>query len=156
MRGIKHLIKCRCILPTLKNRKNPPIHQFVVFSIVDNKDVVIEKNATCNNCGILHRIIDICNSEITSGAEGTTTSLTIEDISLMLPESVKMILSTYERGLPDYEYVLFMIDHEAIDDFIILTSDMIEEKKEGKVLRYKGSGKFAIEPFISSEVLGGN
>ena len=156
MRGIKHLIKCRCILPTLKNRENPPLHQFVVFSIVDDSDKVIEKNATCNNCGVLHKVVDLCRSNIIDGAEGTTASLTIEDISLMIPESVKMILSTYEKTLPDYEHALFMIDHKAIDDFIVLSSEIIDDKKEGKILRYKGENKFAVEPFVSMEVVGGN
>ena len=101
MQGLKHLIKCRCILPTLKNRTDPPLHQFIVFSIVE-KDVVLEKIVNCNNCGIAHRITDICKSVIMESVESAKSVMTIDDVAVMLPESVSTILQTYEKDLPDY------------------------------------------------------
>ena len=152
MHGIKHLIQCRCILPTLKDRKNPPLHKFIAFSIVDNNDVVVEKKVTCNNCGVGHLVHDICRSEILA-IEGTNSSMTIEDIELMLPDSVTAILKTYDKLLPDYEHALFMIDHEMAQDFLILSSETTEDQKTGKVLRYMGDKKFRIEPYTFTEII---
>ena len=84
---MKHLLECRCILPTMKNKPDPPLHKFVVFSVQQN-DKIVEKLSTCNNCGVVHRVYEVCKSEILNNFEGTKSSLTIEDISIMLPTSV--------------------------------------------------------------------
>lgn len=150
--GIKHLVGCRCILPTMKNRKNPPLHSFIVFSIQDN-DEIVEKYATCNNCGIVHRVYDLCKSDVLDNFEGTQSSLTIDDISMMLPESIKNILSGYNKEIYDYEHIKFMIDENKVGDFIVLSSEIVDNRKVGKILKYKGNGQFEIEPFSRSEVV---
>ena len=152
MQGLKHLIKCRCILPTLKTRPDAPLHQFIVFSIVD-KGIVLEKIANCNNCGIAHRVTDICKSTIMEKVESSQSVMTIEDFIVMLPESVATILQTYEKALPDYEHVHFILQHEVRGDFIVLSSELAEHKKLGKVLTYRGEGKFIIEPYSIDEIL---
>jgi D-ribose pyranose/furanose isomerase RbsD len=73
--------------------------------------------------------------------------MTIEDMAIMLPESVSTILQTYEKDLPDYEHAHFILLHEVRGDFIVLSSEIAEEKKLGKVLTYRGEGKFIIEPY---------
>ncbi|MBM93976.1 MAG: hypothetical protein CMF51_04425 [Legionellales bacterium] len=150
--GLKHLIQCRCILPTMKNRDNAPLHKFKVFSIQD-KNQIIEKLVTCNNCGIVHRVHEVCKSEILHNVEGTKSSVTIEDISLMLPETVLSVLNSYEKELPDFEHVKFMIDENKVGDFITLSQEFNDGRKTGKVLKYKGNSRFEIEPFSRSEVL---
>ena len=150
--GVKHLLQCRCILPTMKNKSNPPLHSFVVFSIQENNKVV-EKLSTCNNCGVVHRVYEVCQSEILNNFEGTSSSLTVDDINLMLPDSVANIMSTYERELPDYEQIKFILDENRVDEFVVLSQEFNEERKTGKVLKYKGKGKFEIEPFSRSEII---
>jgi hypothetical protein len=153
MQGVKHLIGCRCILPTLKNRDNAPLHQFVVFSIIDDKDELIEKVVNCNNCGVSHNIVGLCQSNVIEGKELSKAAMTIEDITIMLPDGVVSILKSYEKTLPDYEHVKFIIDNERAGEFISLTSEVIEDKKAGKVLHYQGLGKFIIEPYQVDEMI---
>jgi len=153
MQGVKHLIGCRCILPTLKNRDNAPLHQFVVFSIIDDKDELIEKVVNCNNCGVSHNIVGLCQSNVIEGKELSKAAMTIEDITIMLPDGVVNILKSYEKTLPDYEHVKFIIDNERAGEFISLTSEVIEDKKAGKVLHYQGLGKFIIEPYQVDEMI---
>ena len=153
MQGLKHLIECRCILPTLKNKPGAPLHKFIVFSIIDNNDNFQEKIVNCNNCGIAHSIIGLCTSKILHGKEMSKAALTIEDLTMMLPNGVSGILSTHEKTLPDYEHAKFIIDNEKVDDFITLSSEVIDDKRVGKVLHYKGEGKFIIEPYQIDEVL---
>jgi len=150
--GVKHLIQCRCILPTMKKRDNAPLHKFVVFSIQENNNT-LEKMVTCNNCGVVHRVHEICRSEILNNVEGTRSSMTIDDISLMIPENVLGLLKNYEKELPDYEHVKFMIEENKAGEFVVLSQELNDGRKSGKVLRHKGSGRFEIEPFSRSEIV---
>ena len=153
MQGVKHLIECRCILPTLKNRANAPVHKFVVFSVIDDKDELIKKVVNCNNCGISHNITGLCQSSIITGTELSRAAMTIEDLAMMIPEGIVNILKSYEKALPDYEHVKFIIDNERAGEFVTLTSEVIDDKKAGKVLHYQGSGKFIIEPYQVDEMI---
>lgn len=153
MQGLKHLITCRCILPTLKNKKDAPLHKFVVFSIIDDHDVFEKKIVNCNNCGIAHNVTGACRSDIIQGKEMSKAALTIDDLTLMLPGGVANLLNTHGKALPDYEHAKFIIDNEKVGEFITLSSEIIEDKKAGKVLHYKGQGKFIIEPFQIDEIL---
>lgn len=148
-KAAKHLISCRCILPTLKSNKDAPLHSFVVFS-EEHDGNIVEKHVTCNNCGVVHLVKDFCKSEILNNFEGTNSSLTKDDIKISIPSGVAGILETYNSELPDYEHVKFMIENEILD-FIVLSSEFNDGRKSGKILRYKGNGKFEIEPFSRSE-----
>ena len=150
-RGSKHLIQCRCILPTLKSRKDAPLHSFVVFSEeVDGE--ILERYVTCNNCGVVHKVTGYCQSEIINNFEGTSSSLTIDDIRLSLSDGITGILETYNCELPDYEHIKFMIDNNVLD-FIVLSREFNDERNSGKILKHKGDGKFEIEPFSRREFL---
>ena len=43
---------------------NPLFHKFTVFSEFDSEGEIIPKIAKCNNCGVIHKVIDFCRSEI--------------------------------------------------------------------------------------------
>ena len=154
MQGINHLVECQCILPQYKKRKDPPFHQFVVFSIIDESDSVIEKFSQCNNCGIVHRVFDICKSEIATGHESLNSLPTIEDFKLMLPSSVSDFLKSYDCEIYKWEHVAFIINQNKIGDRIILTKDEVNSKIQGKFLTYLGDNKFTVEPFALDSELG--
>jgi len=149
MKSINHLIECQCILPQYKKRNNPPFHQFVVFSIVDENDSVLEKFSQCNNCGIVHKIFDICKSEIAVGHESLNSLPNKDDFKLMLPSHVTDILSSYDCELYKWEHIAFILNQNKIGDKIILSKDIIDAKVQGKFLTYNGSNKFSIEPFLT-------
>ena len=156
MKGINHLIECQCILPQYKKRDNPPFHQFVVFSIVDETDEVVEKFSQCNNCGVVHKIHDICKSEIAVGHESLNSLPNKDDFKLMLPSSVTDILTSYDCDLYKWEQVAFILNQDKVGDRIILSKDEISGKVQGKFLTYNGNNKFMIEPFLNdSEVSDG-
>ena len=135
----------------MKRQANPPLHSFVVFSVIDEDGTMVPKKATCNNCGALHEILEACSSKIIPGAEGSTSELTVEDVIVFLPDSVANILSTYNAELPDYEYVKFMIEENLPGEWIVLTNELNEGRRSGKILKYKGNNRFEIEPFSRKE-----
>jgi hypothetical protein len=153
MNGIKHLIECQCILPQYKKRENPPYHKFVVFSIIDDSDATIEKFAQCNNCGIVHRVFDICKSEIAVGHESLNSIPTKDDFCLMLPSSIVDILNAYDCEMYTWEQVAFILNHDKSGEKIIISKDEINGKIQGKFLTYSGNNRFMIEPFTAETEL---
>jgi len=149
--GIKHLINCHCVLPQYRRKPNPIFHKFVVFSIVSDDDIVEAKIVTCNNCSVLHRIIDICKSEFIYNKEDTRSVITIDDIKVMLPDKMVDILESYDVDLPTWEQASFLIDSKKWNSYLILTSEFIDSRTEGKLLRILGESLYKVEPFFRSE-----
>lgn len=150
MHGIKHIVSCRCMLPQFKNRKDPTMHKFVVFSILDDNDTVQIDYAQCNNCGIVHKIIDLCKSEILHGQEDLSSFISIQDIKLMIPSDLSSVLENYSCDLPTWQQAHFIFANKKWGDKIILNRDNLEDEIKGKILIIEESNKFKIESFIES------
>ena len=153
MRGIKHLIQCHCILPQYKDRKDPVFHQFVVFSVVDDSDTCVPKYVQCNNCGIVHKVVDICRSELVVGREELATVANIDDISLTMPEDVRKVLETYDADIATWEHAQFILQNDVWGSHLVLTKDALDEDTQGKILVFNGPGKFKIETFVRKDFL---
>lgn len=153
--GQKHLVKCRCVLPQFKNSQDPEKkqHRFTVFSeIVD--DVVKHKFAQCNNCGLIHKVTDICTSEIMSGKEAMNSILTIDDIKPGLHPSLISILERYQCDLPTWEQAKFISENKKWGEVIILTSDLEDDTKVIKYLRILGETLFKVDSHSRKEIVG--
>lgn len=146
MNCIKHLIECHCKLPQYNGDASAPYHQFVVFSIIDNSQTVIPKHAACNNCGVVHNVNDIAKSEILLGQE-LGAVMTIEDVALMLPESLKNILTSYNCNIATWEHVLFVLQNDKFPENIIIHREIDSEIISGKALIITNHGKYQIQPF---------
>lgn len=153
--GQKHLIKCRCVLPQLKNSKDPTKkqHKFVVFSeVVD--DVVKQKYAQCNNCGLIHKIIDICTSEIMPGKEEMNSIITIEDIKSSLNQTLVSILERHNCDLATWEQSQFIVENKRWGDVVVLTNDFENETRLIKYLRILGDTLFKVDSHTRNETIG--
>lgn len=152
MEGIKHTVECHCVLPQF-SKVGKPYHQFIVFSILDNSGTCIPKHAKCNNCGVIHNVIDICKSEILPGQE-TGAVMEISDARLMLPESISNILDSYQCDISTWEHVLFLFENTKWDYKVILTRETTEAGDiSGKLLHLKGPGQYRLEPYINRRVI---
>jgi hypothetical protein len=149
-RGLKHLIECHCVLPQYRDRPDPIYHRFVVFTELDDDDNVVPKHAQCNNCGVVHRIIDIGRSEIMSGRETATTLVSVSDIKLSIPPNISDILELYNANLATWEEAAWIIQQQAWGSHIILASETREGHTEGKRLIFTGPGIAKIEPYSMS------
>jgi hypothetical protein len=147
MKGLKHLVECHCVLPQYRKQENPPYHRFVVFSLIDDSETVISKHAKCNNCGVIHQVVDICKSEIQLGQE-VGAILSIPDCGMMLPGGVKQMLETYACEVPDWEHALYILQNEKWNEFIIVHREETESGDlTGKILKFLGPGNYRLEPF---------
>jgi hypothetical protein len=153
-RGHRHLVKCRCFLPQFKNSKDIPEHQFVVFSVLDDDDEVVPKFVQCNNCGIVHKIIDICKSQIISGRENLSSVVTLDELKSSLPEKLVAILQQYDVDISGWEQAQFIIENKLWGNFVILTSELIDGMKQGKIVKIISETLFKVDSFIRSEIIG--
>ena len=143
LEGIRHLIECHCVLPQYRNANPPVYHKFVVFSVADD-DVIQKKLSQCNNCGILHKIIDFCKSEIAHGLEEGNSLRTIEDIKLGIPEKLSTFLTQQNVDISLWEYVEFILDNKQEKE-IILKKEQKDEVTQLKILHIKEDGTFKIK-----------
>lgn len=146
----KHLIQCHCILPQFRKLPNPIFHKFTVFSIIEN-DTVIPKYVQCNNCNAVHKIYDICKSEIVPGKDELRSVTTIDEIRTFIPEDLRKLLDTYKCDLPVWEHIKFSLDEKMWGDKIILTRENINEEITGKILTIVSHDRFSLESYISRE-----
>lgn len=154
--GQKHLVKCRCVLSQFKKSNNPETkqHRFIVFSeIVD--DVVKQKFAQCNNCGLIHKIIDICTSDIMPGKEEMGSIITIDDIKMGLNPTLVGILERHQCDLPAWEHAQFVMENKLWGEIIILTSDVEDDNRNIKYVRVLGETLFKVESKSRQETIGG-
>jgi hypothetical protein len=150
MRGQKHLIKCRCVLPQYKNLPKPPVHKFIVFSTIKDNDEVITKYAQCNNCGVIHRVTNICASEIISGKDHMNSLITVEDIKPTLHSNIANILEANSVDLPTWEAVQFIIENKRWGDMVVLNEEIEGNEACGKYIRILGEALCKVEAFTRS------
>lgn len=110
LEGIKHLIDCHCVLPQFRNIVPTFYHKFVVFSVIDG-DKVEPKFVQCNNCSVVHKIVDICKSEIVAGLDFSSAITTLDEIKPALPDNIAAILDKNKCDLATWENVLFKLDN---------------------------------------------
>lgn len=148
--GIKHLVTCRCVLPQFKRADNPPRHQFVVFSIIDG-DVVRPKFAQCNNCGIIHRVTDVCRSEIKQGREDMRSIVTIDDVRPSLPPRLAETLDAADADLPTWEAAKHLVEEKQWGGFVVLSTDVDGNTRHGKYVQVLGDNMFKVDSFEREE-----
>jgi len=152
MQGLKHYIECHCVLPQYRNSKKPIYFGFNVFSKIDDGNSVIFRFAECPNCGVLHKIYDICKSEILSGKDNASGRVRkISDLKLSIPENFIELLEGHNCELADYEKLEFILDHKAWNEYIMLNKDHEDDSRVGKILSFSDSGRPRVEPFITKE-----
>jgi len=151
MRGQQHLLQCHCMLPQYRGRKDPVFHKFIVFSVIDDSDTVIPKYVQCNNCGAVHKVYDICKSEMITGKDELNTVTTVSEIRRGLPVDLREILESYDCDLPIWENVLFIYLNQLWGQTVVMTRDTMNDEVQGKVLRLNGEDSIMIENYIISE-----
>lgn len=141
----KHLIECQCILPIFKNQTRPLFHKFSVFSEMNNSDEVIEKWVKCNNCDMVHRVYDICKSELLKNGEKYVDLVTtLDDLKYSITSDLLDVLSKNKCEIAEYEQVAFLLKEKPVEENIVMLSKKeIDDKVILKCISFK-DGKYEI------------
>lgn len=153
LRGIKHLVKCRCILAQYKNTSSPPRHHFIVFSVYDDETNIVQiKHVQCTNCGLVHKVTDLCTSDILN-KEDLPTLVSVADIKDTLPENLRNILERNNADLPTWEAASFIYSNKRWGEFVVLTSDYDSGTRHGKLVLILGETLCKVESFSREEIV---
>lgn len=128
-------------------------HKFVVFSMIDESDTVVPKFVQCNNCGTVHKVYDICKSEIITGKDELKNVAKIDDFRFALPNDLVNLLLSYSCDICIWENVFFAITKEQWGAKIVLTRETVNDDTLGKVLTIKNEKQFLVEDYVLSESL---
>ena len=153
---IKHLIECQCILSIFKNKTKPVYHKFKVFSQIDTNDKIKEKYVICNNCDIVHKVFEVCKSEIKWGSENLKSLVTTkEDIKFNLEsrhfENIVIELEKNNIDLCEWEYIEYLLDNKK-EGQIVLNKSEIDNNIVYNVLYIKNEN-FSIKKEIQQRFL---
>tara|TARA_E500000331_G_scaffold353887_1_gene405612 strand:+ start:1981 stop:2346 length:366 start_codon:yes stop_codon:yes gene_type:complete len=121
--------------------------------VIDDSDTVIPKYVQCNNCGAVHKVYDICKSEMITGRDELNTVTTISEIRRGLPTDIREILDSYDCDLPIWENVLFIYLNKMWGQTVVMTRDTLNNEVQGKVLRLNSEDSILIENYIISETV---
>jgi hypothetical protein len=146
MKGIKHLIECHCVLAIYKVAKQSmPSHKFPVYSKFDINENVIPRLVKCNNCDTMHYIKDICRSEIRGGKDQSELIVSIEELSLMLPERLANALFKIETDISNWEQIVDIFEEKRWGEIVVLRREIIDEKQHVKTIEITSSEMFKIK-----------
>lgn len=150
--GQRHLVQCQCVLPQYRKLANPIFHKFVVFSIMDN-DTVEPKYVQCNNCGAVHKVYDLCKSEIIPGKDDLRSVTTIKEIGLFIPADLRQLLETYDCEISIWERIKFILDEQRWGEKVVVTRETVKDETTGKLLTIAARDRFTVENYISRETV---
>ena len=143
------MVECQCVLPQYKKSANPVYHKFVVFSVLED-DKIKTNFAQCTNCGVVHKIIDLCKSEILNGKESLNSLETIEDIKLSIPQDLSAVLENYSCDISNWQHAKFIYENGKWGDSIVLVREELDSEIQGKFLTIVSHNRFKIETFLES------
>lgn len=140
----RHLIECQCILKIFENKTKPLYHKFPVFSLIVDDDVE-EKYVECNNCGSIHRVYDVCKSEIMWGKDGYEGLVNkIEDITFNLENNnqqkiIEILVNNKIEDVSVWEYVEYLLEN-SLEGHVVINKNDIKDKTIMKILYINKNG----------------
>lgn len=150
--GVKHLIECHCVLPQYRKMENPIFHKFVVFSVIDD-DVVEPKFVQCNNCSIVHKITDICKSEIVAGLEFSNAVTRIDEVRESLPDQIASFLEKANADMATWENVAFLLENSLGGFEAPIAKEIVGGMTQVKMLSVDEKGKVKIKTVTRNDDL---
>ena len=154
MKGIKHLVQCHCVLPQYRRETKPIFHKFVVFSILDEEnDKIDNRLVQCENCGTIHKIIDVCKSEIIPGKDESNTVITVLDVKTSIPEKLSKILENNNCDISTWEHAQFVFENELWEEDIIISKETLGDSTSLKILNIKNENKYKIKTINRTDVI---
>lgn len=149
---VRHLVQCRCIVSAVKQSGHN--HCFYVFSTFNNEGEFVEKFVQCNNCGIIHRVIEVNKSKIVSNKENMNSIVTIEDLSNTLHEKLVALLKANNvEDVSLWENAKFIVERQLWGSFVCLSRDSTGEQSSVKLLKFISPTIFIVESEIREELI---
>jgi len=143
------------MLPQYRGRSIPVFHKFVVFSKFDEDDEIVPKLVECNNCGVIHNIIDLCKSEIVHNIEDVRSIVKIDDIIPTIPADTVSILSSHKCDISIWENVKFIYDNDLWGESVVIAKDTVNDSSQFKILTIKSENRVRVDSHVRKDEITG-
>ena len=153
MPGYKHLIQCHCVLPQYRSMQDPVFHKFVVFSKVDESDNIVPKLVKCNNCGVVHKVVDFCKSEVSHGVDNSIAIVSVNDIRPFIPEEIRKILDDHKCDIATWEQIDDVIENSIWESVVTISKQTVGDSTQIKQIVIKEGGKFKIQSHLRQDTI---
>jgi hypothetical protein len=151
MPGYKHLVQCHCVLPQYRKLDEPIFHKFIVYSKIDAEGEVVPKLVKCNNCEVVHKVVDYCRSEISFGIDESLAISSIEDIKDNIPEKISNILLLNKCDISIWEHVDDIIFHKEWGTSLVISRHRTADSTQVKLLTINDIDKFRVETHLRND-----
>jgi hypothetical protein len=151
MPGYKHLIQCHCVLPQYRTMPDPVFHKFTVFSKVDESDNVVPKLVKCNNCGVIHKVLDFCKSEVSHGIEESIAIVSIKDIRSFIPLPLSEVLDSHNCDIATWEQVDDIFENGQWESVVTISRQRLSGSTQIKQILIKEGGLFKIQSHLRQD-----
>lgn len=152
--GVTHLVKCVCVLPQMSKLPNPPSHEFKVFSILSEESSLEPTFVQCDNCGVIHKVTDVCVSSILRGRDEASSLVTLADVRPSIPKELALVLEQHRADLPTWQRVAWVVERAHWGEHVVLTSEYIDGTRQGKVMTIMGASIYKISNFTNETTAG--
>ena len=154
MPGSKHLIQCHCVLPQYRNLDKPVFHKFVVFSRIDRDGLIIPAFHMCNNCGVIHKVVDFCRSEVSHGIDDSLAIASEDDMREFLKDKICKILDDHKCDLATWEQISDIVANKEWGSNVIISRQSAMGSTQIKRIIINGDNSFKIETHLRQDDIG--
>lgn len=123
-----------------------------MFSSVDDSDNVIPSYAQCDNCGVVHKITEVCGSEILHGSEDLKLQ-TIDDIKLGLSDKLNNLLDANNSPLPAWQHAAFVLENKKWGEIVVLSTEQAGDIRTVKYVIIIGETLFKVDTHVSQVLI---
>jgi hypothetical protein len=99
---------------------------------------------------VIHKVTDLCKSEILAGKESAKAMITIDDIRPSIHPNFANILDVNSADLATWEAVQFFVENKKWGEVVVLTTEQDGNELHGKYLRIIGESLCKVESFTRS------
>jgi len=116
--------------------------------------VLVPSLSKCNNCGVIHKIVDFCRSEIAHGIDDAIAISSEDDMREFLSERLSGILDAHFCDTATWEQVTDIVSNEEWGAAVILSRQTVAGATQIKKILISGKDLFKIETNLREEFIG--
>jgi hypothetical protein len=113
--------------------------------VIDEEDEVVPRLVICNNCGVIHKVIDICKTEIAIGNDSMRSVMTKEQIGQSLHPNIVGLLDAHECDISVWEHVSFIVQNEIWGSILTITQEDIGGMVQAKTLEILAADRVRLQ-----------
>ena len=101
----------------------------------------------------MHKVVEVCKSELIPGGDQKNVTIEKDDIELMLPDKISNVLKKYDCDISVWEHALDIYENKAWGSSLVLKREIIEENEHLKILIFNENERLKIQSIKINDTL---